>query len=89
MPSGWGGQASSLKPKRTTPRQGYPGVNPQRRAEVKVIDFNGMIRNLDWHPVYQAPWRRFPFGLAIGFRYKGLVFFFGGEMDGILLKFDV
>ncbi|CAK9035447.1 Soluble calcium-activated nucleotidase 1 (SCAN-1) (Apyrase homolog) (Putative MAPK-activating protein PM09) (Putative NF-kappa-B-activating protein 107) [Durusdinium trenchii] len=21
---------------------------------VKVIDFNGMIRNLDWHPVYQA-----------------------------------
>jgi hypothetical protein len=22
--------------------------------EVKVIDFNGMIRNLDWHPVYQA-----------------------------------
>ena len=24
-------------------------------AKVKVIDFNGMIRNLDWHPVYQAP----------------------------------
>lgn len=76
MPSGLGGpRRTTRKPKRTTPRRGYPGVNPQRRAEVKVIDFNGMIRNLDWHPVYQAPWRRFHFGLAIGFRYKGLVFF--------------
>lgn len=81
MPSGLGGPSLNPPPKRTPPRRGYPGVNPQRRrrAEVKVIDFNGMIRNLDWHPVYQAPWLRFHFGLAIGFRYKGLVFFGGGN----------
>lgn len=34
---------------------GKSGEILHRNAEwVKVIDFNGMIRNLDWHPVYQA-----------------------------------